>query len=218
MKQPKKIDWLNHFLEFIVVIIGILIAFQLNTCAVEKKQSKLIESHFTNILEETEFNRRNITSSISATNRLIGQIDSISTLIKEGQNLQQINGLAFQILSINITYFKTNAYSSLIETGDIRFINDFNTKNDIIQLYEYYNWAKGVEEVSLDSYSKYYYPYVLENLDLLEGKPQQLEVYSNKEFLNIVSSYRYMMASNLTRQEETLTQIEKFLENYNSKY
>lgn len=218
MKQPKKIDWLNHFLEFIVVIIGILIAFQLNTCAVEKKQSKLIESHFTNILEETEFNRRNITSSISATNRLIGQIDSISTLIKEGQNLQQINGLAFQILSINITYFKTNAYNSLIETGDIRFINDFNTKNDIIQLYEYYNWAKGVEEVSLDSYSKYYYPYVLENLDLLEGKPQQLEVYSNKEFLNIVSSYRYMMASNLTRQEETLTQIEKFLENYNSKY
>jgi len=36
MKQ--RIDWLNHSLEFVVVIVGILIAFQLNKCSIERSQ------------------------------------------------------------------------------------------------------------------------------------------------------------------------------------
>jgi len=42
MKQ--RIDWLNHGLEFVVVIVGILIAFQLNQCAIDKNQKKIKEN------------------------------------------------------------------------------------------------------------------------------------------------------------------------------
>jgi len=45
MPIRNKIDWLKHTLEFIVVTIGILIAFQLNKCSVEKAQKKTIGIH-----------------------------------------------------------------------------------------------------------------------------------------------------------------------------
>ena len=53
----KKIDWLNYSLEFFVVLIGILVAFQLNKCSANKEQSKTIETHLDQILVETKFNK-----------------------------------------------------------------------------------------------------------------------------------------------------------------
>ena len=46
MTTKKKIDWLNHGLEFIVVVIGILLDFQLNTWSEQRKQRLIIDEHF----------------------------------------------------------------------------------------------------------------------------------------------------------------------------
>ena len=79
MGKTKKIDWLNHFLEFIVVVVGILLAFQLNTCREAKKETSLVMGHVTNIVEETEFNRKQLETGKNNSERLLQKLD---TLIK----------------------------------------------------------------------------------------------------------------------------------------
>ena len=56
-KRKFRIDWLNHSLEFIVVLIGILIAFQLNQCSTDKQNKKTSDTH----LEEIEKGLASIT-------------------------------------------------------------------------------------------------------------------------------------------------------------
>jgi len=53
----RKIDWLNHGLEFTVVIIGILLAFQLNTCSERRKDNKIVKTHLDQLIEETSLNK-----------------------------------------------------------------------------------------------------------------------------------------------------------------
>lgn len=49
------------------------------------------------------------------------------------------------MLNIGGVYIKKNVYCFLIELGDIRYIYDFKLKNEIVNLYEYYEWVKGID-------------------------------------------------------------------------
>ena len=59
-EESSKIDWLNHALEFIVVVIGILMAFQLENYAEERKQAKTLEAHRYYVAEETKLNKSSV--------------------------------------------------------------------------------------------------------------------------------------------------------------
>ena len=212
MRWSKKIDWLNHLFEFVVVVIGILLAFQLNTCSESKNEANLVDEHIKNIIEETQLNKKNLEYSIKYSDTILKSIDTLIVELKENKNISKINNLSFRILSINPLYIKKNAYNTLKESGDIRFIKNFDVKNEIILLYEYYSWAEGVDKVAISTYQDYYFPYVVKNLDLLEGNLQLQEIYLNKEFKNIISGYRYTLNMRLQQNKETLSKINSFLE------
>ncbi|MCH2490264.1 MAG: DUF6090 family protein [Flavobacteriales bacterium] len=214
MAAKRKIDWLNHFLEFIVVIIGILIAFQLNTCSEERKEQKAVALHIQNILDESEFNRKNLEATIHYSDTLLVAMDSLLSEVNGDKDPTTMNRLSLQILSINPLYLKKNAYNSLVTSGDVRFINDFDLKNDIIQLYEFYRWAEGIDEVTMDTYQKYYYPYLVEHFDLTQGKEQDIAVYDTKLFKNSVAGYRYTLAMRINQNKETLRMIETFISDH----
>ncbi|MCW9037941.1 MULTISPECIES: DUF6090 family protein [Altibacter] len=214
MRGTKKIDWLNHFLEFIVVIVGILIAFQLNTCSEEKKEQLLIDRHVENVVQEARFNRENIEQTIKASERLSENIDSLIALIGNKGDLRSINDLGLRVLSYNNAYYKKTAYNTMVTSGDIRFFENLELRDAIISLYEYYAWAEGIDKASLENYSNYYYPYVAEHFDLIAGSPQDISVYDNKSYLNILATYNYMMKNRIAKQKEILEKTNEFLESY----
>lgn len=214
MRGTTKIDWLNHAIEFVVVVIGILLAFQLNTCRDVKKEDKIVQQHINNVLEETQFNKDRISESINYSQQLLDAADTLLAALQKGEDLQKINGLSFRILKFSPIYIKENSYNNLKESGDIRFIKDFKLKENIISLYEYYNWAEGVDQMSFSNYQEYYYPYLVENFDMITGSTQAADVYLNPYFKNIVSGYRYGLNSRLTQSKVTLEKIENFLETY----
>lgn len=194
--MARKIDWLNHSLEFLVVVIGILLAFQLENCSNSRQQQATLENHFQEIRQETEENLYQLELAQDYCRSHMETIDSLLYLVQAGGPVTAINSLCFKILDIRGAYLKQNAYSSLVESGDIRFIEDFEIKKAIIDLYEYYDYVKVFDVITLNAYSSYYYPYVMENLDINSARPQELSVYTTKPFINAISAYRYTL--NLT--------------------
>ncbi len=211
MAEKTKINWLSLFLEFIVVIVGILIAFQLNTCSQERKEERLIDRHLANIMEETRFNQRNIRANVEATETLKLKIDSLIVAIQTQEDPSTVNTLSLEVLQFNSSYYKKVAYNTLIESGDVRHFKDYSKRDEIIQLYEYYAWAEGLDEATLKNYTDYFYPYVVENLDLVEGQPQDIKIYDNKRYLNILATYSYMMNFRLSKYRELLEKANDFL-------
>lgn len=207
----KKINWLNHFLEFSVVLIGILIAFQLNTCAANKKDRSLVREHLYNLKEETTTNQFFLEKSIQQAQINDAKVDSLLLLTMQSNNYEQINSLAIDLLNMGYNYFRKNAYNTLIQSGDIRLIKDFELKNNIINLYEYYNWVQGIDEVNIDAYSKNFNPYVMQNLDLLSTKVQDPEVYQSLRFKNAIATYKHFMRIRLAKYHDCQKEMEKFL-------
>jgi len=210
--EHKKINWRNHFFEFIVVILGILIAFQLNTCRESAQEQDLVKEHLQNIVEETEFNKNSLITNIESGDHLMSKIDSLMAYIASQRDLDTINRLSLQLLALDYTYLKKTAYNSLVETGDIRFINDFELKNEIVSIYEYYKWLEGIDASTRSSYGDMYFPYVVENMDLIDYRTQNEAVYQNKLFKNYLSVYRYSMEYRLKKQKEVFGILNTFLE------
>lgn len=54
MKQSSKIKWYNHFIELIIVIIGISVAFWLNNLSNNYKENSLKQNYLSNIYDDLQ--------------------------------------------------------------------------------------------------------------------------------------------------------------------
>ena len=210
-KKKLKIDWLNHSLEFIVVIVGILLAFQLNTCSSEKEQKSTIDIHTTEILKETELNKTSFENAIAYDELNIAKMDTLFNLLRIKEDYAKINQLSFDLLSLGGVYIRKNAYQTLIETGDIRFMKNYEDKQRIVNLYEYYKWVESFNEISMNLYTSDYYPYLKNNFDLLEATIQNEEIYTSKEFKNILGAYYRTSQNRLQKYKDCLVEINTYL-------
>lgn len=208
----KNINWVHHIVEFLMVILGILIAFQLSTCSETRKQKSLIQEHLQNIKTETSFNQRNLEFALVLAESNKEKIDSVFKILPRDSALDTVNNLSLALLNIGGLYLKKNAYRSLTESGDIRFIHDFQLKNEIVNLYEYYEWVKGIDQLHVEMYNKSYFPYLLENLDLVQGQVQKPEVYRSKGYQNILSSYRFFLINRIQKYKDCQKEIDDFLD------
>ena len=206
-----EIDWLNHGLEFAVVIIGILLAFQLNECATDSAEQKTVKNHLEEIRSETKYNDNALQASINQAESTISKLDSILVLIHADRDYNLINKISIDVLNLGGTYFRKNAFQNLIESGDIRFIEDFKTKQRIINLYEYYKWVEAFDEISSTLYMEDYYPYLREHFDLVSGTTQEESIYQTRIFRNIVGAYRRTSANRLQKYRDCQDEIQEFL-------
>ena len=208
--MKKKINWTSYGLEFLTVLIGILIAFQLNEYATGRQQQNTLKEHFRYIAEETEYNRKSMTRGLSNTEQVLEAVDSVLSLIQSKGDINTINRMAFRILKFDGVYLKRNAYVTLIESGDIRFLKDFQLKSATINLYEFYKWTAAIEQIGYDTMSERYYPYLFRNFDLLNGELQDKAVYYSQEFVNALAMFRFALDSRIQKYKDCLGQIEKY--------
>jgi len=177
----RKIDWLNHGLEFAVVVVGILLAFQLNTCSEEKKEETLVSSHISKIIDETAFNKSRVQNIQKNSENMLAMIDTLSIAIDQPERLEKEHWLTFRIMSLDYLYIKKNAYNSMVATGDIRFVENAELQSDLVSLYEYYGWAEGYDLMTRNVFTDYYFPYMMGHMDMKDGEMQEIAVYQSKE-------------------------------------
>ncbi len=215
-KKKIHIDWLNHGLEFIVVIIGILLAFQLNKFSTENQQKKTINIHLEQIKEEAEFNKMSLESALNLGEENMAKLDTIFFLLSQDKDYDKINRLSIELLNLGGAYFRKNSFQNLTESGDIRFIKKFNTKKRIINLYEYYKWVETFDEISRSLYMQDYYPYLRDNFDLISAQKQDDEIYRNKLFKNLLASYKRTSENRIQKYRDCIKEIDEYLKNENN--
>ena len=211
----RKIDWLNHILEFFVVLIGILIAFQLNKCGTERERLGLIANHLVYLERETVFNQANLDKSLEKLENKLVAIDSLIGLVQEEADVKRINALAFQLLDYGAGYFQRNAYNTLVQSGDIRYIKNFKLKSAIVNIYEYYDWVLATDKIGLSSFTEEYYPYLRDNFDFVGGQVQPREIYFTQKFLNALGSYRFALNTRINKHKDCQKEIQNYLEHFN---
>lgn len=168
-KIKNQIAWLNYGMDLLVVVIGILIAFQLNRWAAERQQATLVDNHLQQIREEAKFNRATLQSTLELNETNLVKLDTIFTLLRTSKDYDKINEMSMDLLNLGVAYFWKNAYENLTESGDFRFIREFDLRQQVVRLYETYKLTESYDEISRNLYMQDYFPYLQNHFDLSTG-------------------------------------------------
>ncbi len=185
----------------------------MNKCSTERSQAKIVDNHLTEIQKETEFNKASLERSISWGDSTMRNLAQLDRLLDEGRDFAQINQITLKLLNLGGVYLRKNAYKNLIETGDVRFMKNFESKQKIIDLYEYYEWVEGFNQISLDLYQRDFYPYLRDNFDLRGGSVQKDEVYTSSVYKNNLAAYYRTSQNRLDKYKECLIEVDSYLVN-----
>jgi len=134
--------------EIILVVIGILIALQINN-ANEVRKERAKEVHYLkNIKTDLQLNIDNIETFIETRNK---QILSASTVLEyyEGKPLEDLNDLSNNLLNVYIWkkfYQINNTFQELTNSGNLALISNDSIKNSLLNLDAMYKELKGEEE------------------------------------------------------------------------
>ena len=207
-----KFDWQNHLVNFVLIVFSILLAFQLERCSGDRREQRLVNAHLQEILEETRFNLESHRETIEGQRRQLGHLDSLLVLIRQSKDPARINPAVMQAMNMSLPFTKTTAYNTFIQTGDIRYLQDFNVKSELITLYEFYDIARIYSDLMVENYDDGFFSHIKENLDIVGQEPQALEAYTDRGFVNSIASIRYFVNNSIAMLEQDVERMEAFIE------
>lgn len=128
----------RFFLEFIIVLFSVLVAFSLNSWAESKREKKLEEFYLQSLQENLEADLRNIDTAIADQKR---RLRSIELLIEQLRTPADFNKPLMDSLFVeklgNTTFFPNEgAYKAMVSEGSLEIIRDKKLLTMIVELYE----------------------------------------------------------------------------------
>lgn len=200
----KNINWLNHGIEFFVVLFGILLAFQLNIWSENRKNAELINLHLSEIIKETEFNIRSLENGLDKVRQDIELIELFLTTRNDPDaDTEQLDGQLLANFNMRGVYFKKNAYETLIQSGDIKLIKDFATKSQIVALYEFYEYTGSIDNYQDQFRNDELLAFAMTHLDLVDNTAQGLEVYQDDRLHNVQGVSKFWLKQRQTNYQKT---------------
>lgn len=172
----------------------------------------MVDEHMDAIREETLFNQRSLAYAIQYDSLLLLKVDSLINGLRDPDtDLRWIDKKCNELLMLTPLYIKRNAYNSLIESGDVRYIKEFDQKQSVINLYEYYRWLESFNGTLMHLYQDRYYAYLMDYIDVNLSVVQPREVYYALPFKNAVDSYRYLLDRRRSKYKDCLVVIDQYL-------
>jgi hypothetical protein len=170
-----KTTWKYTLREIIIVIIGISIAFSMNKCADNVNDNKLRKQYLTNLKSDIEADKLQLTNNVTAINKKLKICAEIIPVLNSNQNpdMQLMNNV-FSILKYETFGPKNITYKTLINSGDLKLIDDFELKTSIQQHYSNYEDMSDVYIRHTSLIKDYLGNYLINHADfdqIMEGKP-----------------------------------------------
>ena len=184
----KKIDWQYTFGEILIVIIGITIAFSLNKCAENSTNEREEKRYLENLKDDIETDKQSLQENLQklATKKetifnsfryfsdpLIPKRDSI--LISNFFNTAEV--IEFSP--------KTTTHETLINSGDLKLISNFELKTAIQEHYRKYGRLQQDYDRMENISKAYIADYFIYNIDM-EKFRQGEKSYTNEKLLKSI--------------------------------
>ncbi len=125
--------------EIILVVIGILIALQINNWNELQKENKQTATYVNNLIEDLNKDNRMYKDQINAARLKFQFCKNISAVINENQKIVDTSKFIVNLQSAGRLIIPTltdNTYKDLVNTGNLKLIND---KNSIAAIRDYYS-------------------------------------------------------------------------------
>ncbi|MDT0551894.1 hypothetical protein [Urechidicola vernalis] len=214
--------------EILLVVVGILIALQINTSRQEYNQNQKTRTYLISLNTEIQLNISRLNSKLEAIQ------EDIENSAKDLEALNSPEAFKFDELKIRSimdgtrpiygVVLSTSTFEDLINSGVLEYLHDEKLKHDILKIGSHVNF---IDENSIDAqhvWDEYQQPYLMKysavatNWDSLNGvKISKTKFTRDKEAFIQNRDYSNILALRMRMQTnyfETCDDIKKILEKY----
>ena len=205
---------LYAFGEIILVVIGILIALQINNWNEDRKDQIRLKNHYKELLDELNNDENNLKQIIENVRKYNDQAFEISEFINSTQPITDTTKIVTDLLDVEAYGFfsvSNSAYSTLISSGDIQLIINTKLKNALSIYHDQKNWDWSAHNGNLKLVIERYSAYIHRFLPPLLFRDYYVSIFSNN--LNTLDneSFKTYSASKMPKIEwERLRNDEEF--------
>ena len=194
--------------EIILVVIGILIALQINNWNEKNKQSSYIQQAFLEVQNNLVNDSLQMTRVMARLNSELKIQQEIINAIENGQILDSsYNQSLSKCMTMNLIQVTENGYKNL-QTLGLKNIKNKNLENLLIKYYDILN-KDMIREVSDDNVDllNVWLPYVRKNFKDFDYR--KYAVPKSYEKLSADSEFLVMLKINIDNREATLEELTK---------
>lgn len=175
LKEGNTSKYLKYAIgEILLVVIGILIALQINNWNEEKKNSASERQYYCRILEDFELEKQLIAELNEKSNYRINTSKEILLDLDAGTKDKHYLINQFLLAVRSEVYEPRNVtFKDLISSGNLKLINDINLKNSLIQYYSELENKQFQLKQNRDEITKTVFELVKTNIDI--GAIQEFE-------------------------------------------
>ncbi len=211
----KQINWSDHILNFLAVIIGVSLAFYISDTAESRAERREINKILNSLNDELEFEigiyENNQISLNKKHSALIGEVIE---MIENGE--RDSLGIKFKKCLTYSGYSPRNVtFNSIAASGKLDLITDFELKKKL-SFYHEIIAAEVDFQVNnqIDFATEKLFPWVMKNTDYRNPDPADL---NDQEIINLLAFYQSLINTKVSRYEELLDvarDLQSNLQNY----
>jgi len=188
--RRQKINWLNHFIELVVVVIGITLAFMLNNWREGYVDHQLEKKYLNSFMDDLNFDRVQLDSLILYNETKLKDINRLITFLKN-KDVENDSVLIVFAQMMMFTPFDPNVttYQSIKNAGDFGLISDYRLKENLIKYYQNLESKKYFDNLFNSYLNDYIIPFALENINFEEQRFVNRKNLLHYRFKNLTIGY-----------------------------
>lgn len=198
--------------EIVLVVIGILIALQINNWNETNKNKSIETEYLKELLEDYKLNLKKSNNTIAGIEETIPKLIVLleqSAFEQPTISLDSLNKNCATLSSMPAYFSTDRTYNNLIGSGDFKLISNSNIKSAIADYYKYLDLIKLVQSTHEMDLVNAFQPYIIEFLDYqaipwmrVDDYPLPLPVEENRilkvlkdqKFRNIITLKMHILA------------------------
>ncbi len=177
-------DWVNYFIELMIVIIGISIAFWLNNVAINTKNEQEKISYLTDIRHDLKTDSLRLSGNIRNNE---AKSEKLSNALELIDRTAPIDSVLEKIIEIgNYDFFTPDNFTliSLLQSGDLKLIDSDKTKKELLRLLKVYDSIDNMQKNFLQALDDNYFPMLLTKVDMTKLKAIDSKFFYGVEIKN----------------------------------
>jgi len=199
--------------EILLVMIGILLALQVNTWNENRLKRNSELTYYSNIKNRIIDDKNLIHHQINYNNRYTAQFNYANDIIEinDRTKIDTLGKIAKNLTNYSDFDGRDNIYETMVNSGEIKLLGNYKVIEGIRDLEERYLYINRMENIHYDAMMTYVIPSIYPVVKFSTGEVQKPDALYTFEFQNLILSLLRIMDEKDDIYNATVTQIDMLL-------
>jgi hypothetical protein len=193
-KKSEKIQWKNQFINLLAIIIGVYVAFYLTERSNNANSRRQANAYLASMADDLQSDIKELTLSTD-TLRYIMKVSQALTqsIVTQKINKDSVTAMISSLYLIIPFNPKDNSYQSLLASGKLDAIENFELRKKITELYhQHYESTKIFDDISNQQRISIITPYLMKSMQFnVSGLTNASQLWKDNMFANLAFSMHY---------------------------